>query len=96
MTVTKIASCCPVPDRKVVTSTGVGVTYMLLINTWNTLPESYQQRIYNAIHLDYVSSEVPLEEPEIRNTDRIIPVDTNCTDEELHFGMPGSSGHYQD
>jgi len=93
------------------------------MNTWNTLPESYQQRIYNntlatvkrriqqaenptpavvisveaarvdnAILLDYLASEVALEEPEIGSTDPNILIDNNCTDDELHFGMPGGSG----
>jgi hypothetical protein len=26
---------------------GVADTYTFLMNTWNTLPESYQQRVYN-------------------------------------------------
>jgi len=97
------------------------------MNTWNTLPESYQQRVYNntlarakrqiqqaenpspavvirveaarvdnAIHLDYLTSEVALEERGISSTDPNIPIDNNCTDDEHHFGMPGSSGHYND
>jgi hypothetical protein len=98
-----------------------------LINTWNTLPESYQQRVYNntlttvkhqiqqaenptpavvitveaarvdnAILLDYLTSEVALEEPEIGSTDSNIQIDNNCTDDELHFVMPGGSGHFED
>ena len=97
------------------------------MNTWNTLPESYQQRVYNntlatvkrqiqqaenptpavvisveaarvdnAILLDYLTSEVALEEPEIGSTDPNIPIDNNCTDDELHFGMPGGSGDFED
>jgi hypothetical protein len=79
--------------------------YTLLMNTWNTLPESYQQRLYkntlptvkcqiqqventtpamvirvqtapvdNAILLDYLTSEVVLQEPEIRSSDPNIPI----------------------
>jgi len=97
------------------------------MNTWNTLPESYQQRVYNntlatvkrqieqvenptpavvisveaarvdnAILLDYLTSEVVLEEPEIGSTDTNIPIDNNSTDDELHFGMPGGSGDFAD
>ena len=97
------------------------------MNTWNTLPESYQQRVYNnilatvkrqiqeaenptpavvismeaarvdnAILLDYLASEVALEEPEIGSTDPNIPIDNNCTDDELHFGMPRGSGDFED
>jgi len=95
------------------------------MNTWNTLLESYLQRVYNntlatvkrqiqqaenttpavvisveavhvdnAVPLDYLTSEVAPEESEIRSTDRNIPIDKNCTDVELHFGMPGGSGDY--
>jgi len=97
------------------------------MNTWNTLPESYQQRVYNttlatvkrhiqlaenptpamvisveaarvdnAILLQYLTSKVAFEEPEIRSTDPNILIDNNCADDELHFGMPGGSGHYKD
>ena len=97
------------------------------MNTWNTLPESYHQRVYNntlatvkhqvqqaenptpavaisvegvrvdnAILLDYLTSEVALEEPEIGSTDPNIPIDNNCLDDELHFRMPGGSGDYED
>jgi hypothetical protein len=93
------------------------------MNTWNTQPESYQQRVYyntlatvkrqiqqaenptpavvismeaacvdNAILLDYLSSEVALEEPEIGSTDPHIPIGNNCTDDILYLGMPGGSG----
>jgi len=43
----KIASCCTVMGRKFFTSPGVADTYRFLMNTWNTLPESYQWRVYN-------------------------------------------------
>jgi len=112
---------------KLLTSPGVADTYTFLMDTWNTLPESYQQRVYNntlatvkrqihqaenptpavvisteaasvdnAILLDYLTSEVALEEPEIGSTDPNIPIDNNCTDDELHFGMPGGSVDYED
>jgi len=42
-----IASCCAVMGRKLLTSPDVADTYTFLMNTWNTLPESYQQRVYN-------------------------------------------------
>jgi len=123
----KIASCCAVTGRKSLTSPGVADTYTFLMNTWNTLPESYQQRVYNttlatvkrqiqqaenptpavviseeaacidnAILLDYLASEVALEEPEIGSTDQNIPINNNYTDDQLHFGIPGDSGNYED
>jgi len=122
----KNASCCAATGCKLLTSPGVADTYTFLMNTWNTLPESYQQRVYkntlatvkrqiqqaenptpavvisvevarvdNAILLDYLASEVALEEPEIRSTDPNIPIDNNCMDDELHFAMPGGSGDYE-
>jgi murein L,D-transpeptidase YafK len=92
----KIASCCTATCPKWLTLPSVAETYTFLMNFWNTLPESYQQRMYNrtlatvkrqiqqvenpmpavvismeamrvdnAILLDYLTSEVALEEPEI-------------------------------
>jgi len=52
--------------------------------------------IDNAILLDYFTSKVAPEEPVIGSTDQNIPIDNNCTDDELHFGMPGGSGDYED
>jgi len=123
----KIASFCAVTGRNLLTSPGVADKYTFLVNTWNTLPQSYQQRVYNntlatvdsqiqqaeslppamvisveaahvdnAILLDYLTSEVALEEPEIRSTDHNIPIDNNYTHDELHFRMPGGSGHFED
>jgi hypothetical protein len=99
--------------------------YTLLMNTWNTLPESYQQWVYKntlptvksqiqqaenptpavvisveAAHvhyanlLHYLTSKVALEEPGIKSPDPNISIDNNCTDDELHFGMPGGSRNY--
>jgi hypothetical protein len=53
-------------------------------------------RVDNAILLDYLASEVALEEPEIGSTDPKILIDNNCTDDELHFGMPRGSRDYED
>jgi hypothetical protein len=50
----------------------------------------------NAILLDYLTSEVALEEPEIGSTDPNIPIDNHCTDDKLHFGMPGGNRGYED
>jgi hypothetical protein len=43
----KIIACCAVTGRKLLTSPGVADTNTFLMNTWNTLPESYQQRVYH-------------------------------------------------
>jgi len=120
----KNASWWAATGRKLLTSPGVADTYTLLMNTWNTLPESYQQRVHNntlasvkrqiqqaenpqlamvvsveaacvdnAILLDYLTSDVALQEPEIGSTDPNIMIDNNCTDDEFHFGMPEGSGN---
>jgi len=46
----------------------------------------------NAILLDHLTSKVALEEPEIGSTHSNIPIDNNCMDDKLHFGMPGGNG----
>jgi len=44
---TKTASCCAAKGCKLLTLPGVADTYTFLMNTWNTLLESYQHRVYN-------------------------------------------------
>jgi hypothetical protein len=44
----KIASCCAATGRKLLTSPGIADTYTFLMNSWKTLPESYQQRVYKS------------------------------------------------
>jgi hypothetical protein len=53
-------------------------------------------RVDNAIRLDYWACEVAREEHLIGSTDPNIPINNNCTDDELHFGMPGGSGDYEE
>jgi hypothetical protein len=43
----KTESSCAPTGCKLLTSPGIPDTYTFLMNTWNTLPESYQQRVYN-------------------------------------------------
>jgi hypothetical protein len=43
----KNAHCRTATGRKLLTTSGVADTYTLLKNTWNTLPESYQQHQQN-------------------------------------------------
>jgi len=123
----KNALCCAAIGRKFLTSPGIADTYAFLMNTWNTLSGSYQQRVYNdtlatvkgriqqeenptpamvisvsaapvddAILLEYLTSDVVLEEPQFGRGDPNIPIDNNCMDVEPHFGLPGGSGHYED
>jgi len=42
----KNASCCTATGRKLLTSPGVADMYTFLMNTWNTIPESYERRVY--------------------------------------------------
>jgi hypothetical protein len=42
----KNTACCTETGRKLLTSPGVADTYTILMNTWNTLPDSYQQSVY--------------------------------------------------
>jgi len=53
-------------------------------------------RVANAILLDYLTSEVAVEEPGIASTDPNIQIANNCTDDELHIGMPGGSRDNKD
>jgi hypothetical protein len=53
-------------------------------------------RVDNAFPLDHLTSEVALNEPEIRSTDLNIPIDTNSAYDELHFVMPGGSADFDD
>jgi len=39
---------------------------------------------------------VALEEDQIGSIDPNIPIDNNCTDDEVHFGMPEGSGDFED
>ena len=48
-----------------------------------------------SIH-DYLTSKVAFEEPEIGRNDPNIPIDNDCTDDTLHFRMPGGSEGYED
>jgi hypothetical protein len=52
--------------------------------------------IDKVVLLDYMTSKEALEELKIGRTDPSIPIDNNCTDGELHVGLPGGSGDYQD
>jgi hypothetical protein len=46
-------------------------------------------RVDIAVLLEYLSSKVEHEKPEIRTTDQNIPIDNNCTDDQLHSRMAG-------
>jgi hypothetical protein len=98
-------------SRMLLTLPGVADRCTFLLNTWNPLLQSYQQRVYkntlatvkrqiqqaenpmpavvismeavrvdNAILLDYLTSEVALEEPEIDSTDPSILIGNDSMD----------------
>ena len=52
--------------------------------------------VNNAILLDCVTSKVELDKPAIGSTDPNIPMANTCTDDKLHFGMPGYSNNSED
>jgi hypothetical protein len=118
----KNASCCAAMGFKLLTSPEIPETYTLLMNSGNTLWESYQQRVYNdtvsavhhqieltenkipaevirteavhidnAILLDYLTSNVALEEAMIESSDPYILLYNHYPDDMLHFGLPCGS-----
>jgi hypothetical protein len=118
----KNTSYCTGMGCILLTLPGIADTNTYLMNTWNTPPESYQQKVYkitrasvkhqiqqaenpktavvisveaelvdHAIILDYLPSEVGLVEHEIGSANPDIAIDSHCTDDKLHFGMPECS-----
>jgi hypothetical protein len=73
----KIASWCAVTGRVWLTSPGVADAYRFLTNTWNALPESYQQRVYNntltTVKCQMQQAENPM--PAVVNSVDAAPVD---------------------
>jgi len=51
--------------------------------------------VENAMVFDYWTSVVAHEEPEISCTDPNIPIENQCTDDELHVGWPVGSADYK-
>jgi len=43
----KNASCCATTGRKLLALPDIPDRYIFFLNTWNTLPQSYQQSVYN-------------------------------------------------
>jgi hypothetical protein len=71
------ASCCAAPGRKLLTSPGVADTYTFLMNTWNTLPESYQLRVY---HNTLASVRRQIQQAENPKCAVVISVEAACVD----------------
>jgi hypothetical protein len=64
------------------TSAGVAATYALLLNTWNTLPETYQQRAYKNMHATVKRQNQQVENP---TTAMVISVDAARDDNGIVF-----------
>jgi len=121
----RILVCCT--QSQAVNLSGRCRHVYILMNTWNTPPESYQQKVYkntlatvkryiqhgenstpakvsstetprvdNVILLDYLTSEVALEEHDIRSTEANIPIGNDWADDELHCGLPVQCKEYDD
>jgi len=78
----KNASCCAATGCQLFTSPGVADTYIFLMNTWNTLLESYQHRVYNntpaTVKYQFQQAENPT--PAV-----VISVDAGRVDNSIHL-----------
>jgi len=74
------ASCCGATGRKLLISPGIADTYGLLMSTWNTLPESYQQRAYNNTLATVKSQIQQVEDP---TPAVVISVEAACVDNAI-------------
>jgi hypothetical protein len=83
----KNTSCCAATGHKLSTSPSVADTYTVLINTRNTLPESYQQRVYNNI-LATVKRQIQLVENPTPAV--VISVDAARDDYAIHLDFLAS------
>jgi len=82
--------------RRVIRHQGVSDGYDRARPLWRSHSPRTDIFLTDAILLDYLTSEVALEEPEIWRTDPNILIDINCMDGEVHFGMPGGSWDDED
>ena len=80
----KTASCSTATGRKLLTPPGVADTYICLINTLNTLPQSYQQRVYNNT---LATDKCQIQQAENPMPAIVISVEAACVDNSilLHY-----------
>jgi hypothetical protein len=75
--------CCAATRYEMLTPPGVADTYTILMNTWNTLLESYQQRVYRntlaTVKRKIQQAENPM--PAI-----VISTKAVCVDNPIHLG----------
>jgi hypothetical protein len=76
----KITSCGAVTGRKLSTFSSVADRYTLLMNIWNTLPESCQQRVYNNTLLTVKHQ---IKQPENPTPARVFSVEAVCVDNAI-------------
>jgi len=74
------ASCCAATGHKLLTSPGIADTYTFLMNTWNTLLESYQQRVYNNTH---ATVKRQIQQAENPMPAMVISVEAACVDNAI-------------
>jgi len=58
--------------------------------------DSLETNIEPLVSFSDITSLLPLSPTLDRARYTNIPIENNCTDDELHFGMPGGSGNYED
>jgi hypothetical protein len=76
----EISSRLIITDGKLLTSPGVADTYTFLMNTWNTLPESYQLRVYNNI---LATAKCQIQQAENRMSPVVISVEAAQVDNAI-------------
>jgi hypothetical protein len=76
------ASCCAGPGHTLSTLPGVADTYSFLMNTCNTLPESYQQRGYKH---PLATVKRPIQQTENRTPVMVILTEASTVENEIHL-----------
>jgi len=76
----KNASCCAATGHKLLTSPGIADMYSFLMNTWNTLPESYQQRVFNNT---LATAKCQIQQVENPTPAKVISVEAACVDNAI-------------
>jgi hypothetical protein len=67
-------------EREILTTPDVADTYKFLMNTWNALPEGYQQRVYNNT---LASVKVRIQEAEFPTRREVISIEAAVVDDAI-------------
>jgi len=78
----KNVSCCAAMGHKLFSSPGVADMYTFLMNTWNTLPESYQRRVYNNT---FATVKCQMQQAENPTPAVVISIDTARDDNAIYL-----------